>query len=187
MLVVGSGRAGWYHAISADIGAVCGQQRAEIRAVTDHANDRRNVIIQGYEHRLVTIGPRRGEVFQRDVIETHIVHRHVCGAGRIVGVDHRFHQVQFGGRRRNAGETLVNSLSLFTWSGVGRRDHPNGNQGNKELHPCLVIHSQPTHVMIHDVCCINGFKLSIDPSMQKSLPDCDLNLRDYTHSPRICA
>lgn len=40
--------------------------------------------------------------------------------------------------------------------------------------------------MIHDVCCINGFELSIDPSMQKSLPDCYTFLRDYIHSPQSC-
>ena len=54
---------------AADVHDVIRQHAAEILVVAHDADDRRGVVVQRCEDRLIAVGPRRREVLQRDAIE----------------------------------------------------------------------------------------------------------------------
>ena len=64
--------------IRTDVYNVAVQGLIEGDVVADNADNSRHIIIQWCKHVLGLIAPRHGEVFQRHVVETGIVHRDLC-------------------------------------------------------------------------------------------------------------
>ena len=117
----------------ADIQDIGRQQGIERNVVADHADDRRRVVVQIGENVEIAVGPRRGEVFQRNRRERIVVHRRVGGIDRRAArdtVDVVPHGCQYRVGWRYAGQPVVHALGLFERSATGR--HGGGEQNDED-------------------------------------------------------
>ena len=130
MVVVGRGRGGGHDTIVADVSQVGREQGIEGHIVTDHADDRGDIIVERYEYRLIAIRPWCGKVFQRDIIKIHVVHRDERCRGRITRqgwVDRIFHLLQYRVGRRHTGKAIMDALGLFPITSMCRHRHAEGD------------------------------------------------------------
>ena len=91
------------------IDEVGAQHGIERHIVAHHADHRRRVIVQGDEHRLIAIGPRRRHVADGVVVELRIVG---CHQRRLHGARRGEHLGELCRRRRHPGDAVVHARRL---------------------------------------------------------------------------
>jgi hypothetical protein len=94
------------------VGQVGGQRGVERHVVAHHADERRDVVVERREHRLVAVGPRHGHVLERHVVERRLLGGDVGRGERIAAGNQAFHLAERGLGRRHAGNTVMDALRL---------------------------------------------------------------------------
>ena len=97
----------------ADVNQIGAEQGVERYVVAHHADHGGRVVVERHEHRLIAVGPRRGQIADGVVVEGGIVGRDERGGDRIGGA---IICASCGGGRRYAGDAVVHSRRLV---GVG--------------------------------------------------------------------